>query len=86
VYHIREDRKALKSLTRMQPEWAARIRSKIAEIAVNPYAHHVNVTKLQGREGYRLRVGDWRVLYVLKDDELVLLVVDVVPRGSAYSH
>ena len=68
----------------MQPQWADRIRGKIAEIATSPYDTHNNVTKLQGRNGYRLRVGDWRVLYELHDGELVLLMVDVLPRGSAY--
>ena len=68
----------------MQPQWADRIRGKIAEIATSPYDTHNNVIKLQGRNGYRLRVGDWRVLYELHDGELVLLMVDVLPRGSAY--
>jgi mRNA interferase RelE/StbE len=63
---------------------ADRIRGKIAEIATSPYDTHNNVTKLQGRNGYRLRVGDWRVLYELHDGELVLLMVDVLPCGSAY--
>ena len=58
--------------------------AKFAEIATSPYDTHNNVTKLQGRDGYRLRVGDWRVLYELHDGELVLLMVDVLPRGSAY--
>jgi len=36
-----------------------RIVAKIKEVATDPYATHSNVTKLQGRDGYRLRVGDF---------------------------
>jgi mRNA interferase RelE/StbE len=58
------------------------IGKKIAVLAADPYAPNNNVTKLQGREGYRLRVGDWRVLYELEDAQLVIL--DVKSRGGAY--
>lgn len=84
MYRVLETSAAQKALRKMQPQWADRIRGKIAEIATSPYDTHNNVTKLQGRNGYRLRVGDWRVLYELHDGELVLLMVDVLPRGSAY--
>jgi mRNA interferase RelE/StbE len=84
MYRVLETSAAQKALRKMQPQWADRIRGKIAEIATSPYDTHNNVTKLQGRNGYRLRVGDWRVLYELHDGELVLLMVDVLPHGSAY--
>lgn len=58
------------------------IEKKIAMLADDPYSPNNNATKLQGREGYRLRVGDWRVLYDLLQDRIVIL--DVKPRGGAY--
>lgn len=58
------------------------IRKKIAALAADPYAPNNNATKLQGREGYRLRVGDWRVLYELENDRVIIM--DVKPRGGAY--
>jgi mRNA interferase RelE/StbE len=54
------------------------------EVAANPYAPNNNLVKLRGIEGYRLRVGDWRVIYELEDDRLVMLVVDVGSRGGIY--
>ncbi len=33
---------------------------------------------------HRLRVGDWRIIYLIKDGQLVIVVIDVAPRGSAY--
>jgi mRNA interferase RelE/StbE len=60
------------------------IREKLEHIVADPYAQHNNVTKLQNRLGYRLRVGDWRVIYELQDDQLVILILKVGSRGEIY--
>ena len=77
-------KEALKMLRQMQKTSAKIIFKKLLELAKNPYAKNNNVKALQGVEGYRLRVGDWRVLYEIKDDELVIVVIKVRPRGGAY--
>jgi mRNA interferase RelE/StbE len=84
VYKIEYSRSALKSLRRLPRNLAETIRQKINALAADPFAHHANAMKLQGREGYRLRVGDWRVLYEIHKDRLVILVLDIKPRGGAY--
>lgn len=43
-----------------------------------------NVKALKGRDRYRLRIGDWRVIYTLIDDRLVVLVLRVAHRREAY--
>ena len=73
-----------KALARLPQNWQKRILAKIKEIALDPYARHNNVTKLQGRDGYRLRIGGWRVIYELHDDQLELWALDVGARGGAY--
>ena len=60
------------------------IRDKLEQLAQDPYARNPNVTKLQGRPGYQLRVGDWRVIYELEEGRLVILVLKVAPRGGVY--
>jgi mRNA interferase RelE/StbE len=41
--------------------------------------------KLRGHENlYRLRVGDWRIIYSPEDDRLIVLVIEIAPRGGAY--
>jgi mRNA interferase RelE/StbE len=61
---------------------AETIVKKIEALAADPDAPNNNATRLQGRPGYRLRVGDWRVLYELGEHRL--LVLDIKPRGGAY--
>jgi mRNA interferase RelE/StbE len=73
-----------KALAKLPLNWQSRIVAKIKEVAVDPYTANNNLTKLQGRDGYRLRVGDWRVIYELQDDRLVMLVLEVGPRGGIY--
>ena len=67
---------------RMLRNWANRIRDKIVAYAEDPSSQANNVKPLQGLEGViRLRVGDWRIL--MRDD-VVLLILEVKSRGSAY--
>ena len=49
-----------------------------------PYADNSNVKKLKGRDGYRLRIGNVRVIYDMIDDQLLIRVIDAGFRGSIY--
>lgn len=75
---------ALKALRRVDAKTAARIIKKVAELAKDPLAPNTNAKKLKGVEGYRLRIGDWRVIYTLQHEVVVVTVVKIAPRGSAY--
>ncbi|NBS22322.1 MAG: type II toxin-antitoxin system RelE/ParE family toxin, partial [Betaproteobacteria bacterium] len=56
---------------------------KIEGVAQDPLGAQ-GVKKLSGREEYRLRIGDWRMLYLLDGQRLRVLVTDVGPRGGIY--
>jgi mRNA interferase RelE/StbE len=68
----------------MPRDVAKRIREKIEQVAEDPFASIPNSKKLQGRSGYRLRVGDWRVIYEVNADEIVIIVLKIAPRGEVY--
>ena len=72
---------ARKVLRKMPANTARRILDKIDAYAADPQSQANNVTALVGREGIRLRVGDWRV--IMRDGE-VLDVLKIGPRGGVY--
>jgi mRNA interferase RelE/StbE len=73
---------AVKSLRRLPPATAARVRDKITQYAMTPEALANNVKALQGSDYYRLRVGDWRIIFSETADSISVLVI--APRGSVY--
>lgn len=72
----------MKTLRRIPANTAALIRAKIEQYADDPSTLAANIRKLAGREGYRLRVGDWRVIF--DDDGHVLAILAIGPRGGVY--
>ena len=75
---------ALRTLRLMDPVIAKRIRSKMLALARDPKAQNNNVKKLTGVEGYRLRIGDWRVIYVLHQQMVTVIVISVGHRSEVY--
>lgn len=64
------------------PAMADLIRSKILAYAQDPASQVNNVKALKGRDGTRLRVGDWRV--IMDDQGNIVAVLDIGPRGGVY--
>ena len=82
---IRIAKSAMKALLRLQPAKARQIREAIATAAANPFAPNNNVKALKGvRNGYRIRIGDWRVSYTIDRASQTLEVFEIAPRGGAY--
>lgn len=75
---------AIRALKKMDRWTAKRLRSKILALARDPKAPNNNVKKLTGVAGYRLRVGDWRVIYTLKHEVLTVIVVRIGHRSEVY--
>lgn len=73
---------ATRTLRRMPANTATLIRSKIETYARDPASQAGNVKPLKGREGIRLRVGDWRV--IMDDRGDVLAILEIGPRGGIY--
>lgn len=84
MYRLLFTKQAQRSLMKLQKDKSAAIMQRLEQIAKDPYAQHNNVTKLQNRSGCRLRVGDWRVIYEIRNEELVILVLKIAPRGEVY--
>lgn len=84
MYRVSYKKKAIRTLARMPARMRARFEMAFAALAQDPAASGLDVKRLQGRDGYRLRIGDWRALYELDEGHLVILVIDVGSRGDVY--
>ena len=63
---------------------AKRIRSKLEALANDPFARNPNAKKLSGRDAWRLRIGDWRALYMVDTSSQVISIMVIRPRGERY--
>ena len=77
------ERAADKALARFPAHDRKRILLALDALAADPFAAR-NVKPLKGRSDYRLRVGDYRVIYELENERLIVLVIEVSQRGGAY--
>ena len=85
MYEILYQKHAARQLLRIPRDIALRIRARIEAIAADPYGNHPNATRLKGRDGgFRLRIGNWRVVYFLDDERKVFLVAKIDQRGRVY--
>ncbi len=83
-YTVEYSKEALKTLRRLARNVALNIQQKVGQLAADPQSMAANIKKLQGREGYRLRVGDYRVIYTLDGEKLVIVVLQIGSRGDIY--
>ncbi len=72
---------ALKQLRKLDREIGQRIISTLERIRIRPDAY---VKKLVGDEGYRLRVGNYRVILDLDKEKLIILVLRIGHRRNVY--
>ncbi len=77
------DRQPKKVLRKLPKDLLRRIDKKLQELEANPFLE--GCKKLEGYENiYRVRVGDWRISYAIEKDVLIVLILEVAPRGGAY--
>jgi mRNA interferase RelE/StbE len=82
TYAVEWSKGALKTLVRVDRITSGRIVRAVERLAVTG---HGDVKKLAGSDDlYRLRLGDWRVIFTRDDSVRVLFVERIAPRGGAY--
>jgi mRNA interferase RelE/StbE len=81
-YRIELRPAALRALRKLDPQVGRRIRGAIALLAEDP--RPPNAKKLNGRDAFRVRVGDYRVIYTVDDGILLIVVVTPGHRRDVY--
>ncbi|MBM3897295.1 MAG: type II toxin-antitoxin system RelE/ParE family toxin [Thaumarchaeota archaeon] len=83
TFRIEYSSRAQKSLGSLSSDTRRRVLEKISELSENPFPR--GVVKLHGEENtYRLRVGDFRVLYEVYRQQRAILIVKIEHRSTAY--
>jgi mRNA interferase RelE/StbE len=82
-YRVEILRRAAKALAKLPAQDFERVRDAIAALGAEPRPS--GCKKLVGREGWRIRVGRYRVIYEVADTVRVVTVLDVGHRKDVYS-
>jgi mRNA interferase RelE/StbE len=81
-YRIELRPAAIRALKRIHPEDKERVQGAIALLGQDP--RPPKAIALSGRPGYRVRVGDYRIIYTIQDDVLLVVVVNLGHRREIY--
>lgn len=81
-YKIGIKKSAQKELKSLPNKELKKVIEKISSLAINP--RPAGCKKLSGDEKYRIRVGNYRVLYSIEDDILTIFIVKVGHRKDVY--
>jgi mRNA interferase RelE/StbE len=73
---------AARALRKLDPQVARRVQAAIALLAEDPRPPASR--PLRGRPAWRVRVGDYRVIYTIEDDVLLIVVVTLGHRRDIY--
>jgi len=82
MYKIRIEKAVVKTLEKINEPYYSKIKTAILNLAKNP--RPVGYKKLTGRDGFRIRVADYRIIYDIFDDILQVDVIDLGHRKDIY--
>jgi len=81
-YIVRIEQKAQKELSKISEPYYTKVKFAILDLAKNP--RPVNCKNLKGRDAFRIRVADYRIIYEVFDDTLIINVISVGHRKDIY--
>ena len=82
AYVVSIKKRAIKALEKIHEPYYSNIKESIYNLAKNP--RPAGFIKLKGRNGYRIRVADYRIIYDIFDEVLFVEVIDLGHRKEIY--
>jgi mRNA interferase RelE/StbE len=83
MYETRLTKRVERQLSKLVPEVQVRLQLAIDALEENPRPD--GVKKLKGKDNqYRIRVGDYRIVYTIEDQKLLIVVVQLGARSDVY--
>jgi mRNA interferase RelE/StbE len=85
IYRVEFKRSAAREFRHLPKAVRSRIEDAVRLLAVSPYSEQLGVRKLRGAEDlYRIRVGDYRIVYEIHGAVLIVVVVKIGHRREVY--
>jgi mRNA interferase RelE/StbE len=87
TYQIKVHKQVQKFLLSLNPELRTRFRNKIENLRLDPYRHpKLDIKPMQGigESVFRLRVGQYRLIYRVHEQELLIYLMTAGTRGDVY--
>jgi len=81
-YQVTFTPRARRDLRRLRGDIYECLQVAIRALALDLRPH--GCLKLTGQEAWRIRIGDYRVVYEIEDDQLVVIVIRIAGRGDVY--
>ncbi len=81
-YRIELRPAAVRALSKLDPQVRRRVQGAISLLADDP--RPPGARSLRGRPGLRVRVGDYRIIYTVVDDKLLIVIVTLGHRRDVY--
>jgi mRNA interferase RelE/StbE len=82
MYELQYKKKAIRALAKINNPYYTAIIEAIDNLAENP--RPFGYKKLTGRNGYRIRIGTYRVIYDIFENNLIIEIVNIGVRGDIY--
>ena len=82
LYHLNFSKQAIKELEKINEPYYSHIKKAISNLTKNPRPQ--GYKKLKGRDGYRIRVSEYRIIYNIFDNELIVDVITLGHRKDIY--
>jgi mRNA interferase RelE/StbE len=82
AYSVNFSKQAVKELAKINEPYYSNIKQAISALAENPRPQ--GYKKLKGRDGYRIRTGDYRIIYDIFDNELTIDIIALGHRKNIY--
>jgi mRNA interferase RelE/StbE len=87
MFNVLLKKSADREYRRLPADIRLRVAKALELLAVDPFSELLDVKKLRTKGNYyRIRIGNYRIVYTVQGKDLVVLIVRIGHRGDVYQH
>lgn len=83
-YRLELGHQAKKTLRHLDKTTIKRIEKRFIELSLDPHDSHHTEPLEMGEGERKTRVGNWRIIYAIRENDKTIYVFSIEPRGKAY--